>query len=151
MKHIIKNVLDDMNGKQVNLDSDAARIMLSNLISAALKDNGTYKNYTEYELEEQKAKESWICTICGGNTFEVDYDYIGTGTNHLGCELKMEMSSSNDAEFDDVDYYTGPEPDYDYSVVDNLGYDTKDKKQKMIGKISKKEWQKLNSWHEEER
>ncbi len=40
--------------------------------------------------DEQKARDSWVCDICGENTFEVDYDYIGTGTNHLGCELKSQ-------------------------------------------------------------
>ena len=41
--------------------------------------------------EEWKARESWVCDICGENTFDVDWDYIGSGTNHLGCELKLEL------------------------------------------------------------
>jgi hypothetical protein len=32
----------------------------------------------------------WTCTICGHDTSEVEYDYIGSGTNHLSCELKLE-------------------------------------------------------------
>ena len=32
----------------------------------------------------------WTCELCGKNTHEVDYDYIGNGTNHLECELKQE-------------------------------------------------------------
>jgi len=41
---------------------------------------------------EQKASdeylEFWTCELCGEHTHEVDYDYLGSGTNHLGCELK---------------------------------------------------------------
>ena len=32
----------------------------------------------------------WTCELCGKHTHEVDYDYLGNGTNHLGCELKQE-------------------------------------------------------------
>ena len=90
MKQIIKDVLDDMTNSQINLASEAARNMVSSLISAALKTRGCYTEYDDYELDEQEARASWVCSICGENTFEVDYDYIGTGTNHLGCELERE-------------------------------------------------------------
>ena len=33
-----------------------------------------------------------MCSICGESTYYVDYDYIGSGTNHLGCELEIEMA-----------------------------------------------------------
>ena len=36
-------------------------------------------------------EDKWICEICGKNTYGVDWDYIGSGTNHLGCELEAEM------------------------------------------------------------
>jgi len=90
MKQIIRDVLDDMSDSQMNLASSAARETVSSLISAALKTKGSYKEYTEYELEEQKARASWVCDICGENTFDVEDDYIGSGTNHLGCELKSQ-------------------------------------------------------------
>ena len=90
MKQIIMNVLDDMSESQINLASETARETVSSLISAALKTKGSYKEYTEYELDEQEARASWVCDICGENTFEVDSDYIGSGTNHLGCELKSQ-------------------------------------------------------------
>ena len=88
MKQIIMDVLDDMSESQINLASEAARETVSTLISAALKTKGIYTEYGDDEIEEQKARETWICSICGENTFEVDSDYIGTGTNHLGCEMK---------------------------------------------------------------
>ena len=37
----------------------------------------------------------WTCDHCGKNTHEIDYDYLGNGTNHLGCELKLEMGEKN--------------------------------------------------------
>ncbi len=32
----------------------------------------------------------WTCEYCNKNTHEVDYDYLGNGTNHLECCLKAE-------------------------------------------------------------
>ena len=95
MKQIIMDVLDDMSDSQINLASETARETVSSLISAALKTKGSYKEYTEYELDEQEARASWVCDICGENTFEVDSDYIGSGTNHLGCELEVEKREKN--------------------------------------------------------
>jgi hypothetical protein len=43
--------------------------------------------------EEPLSKEYldyWKCDICDDHTHEVDYDYLGSGTNHLSCELKQE-------------------------------------------------------------
>ena len=90
MKQIIRDVLDDMSNSQVNLGSNAARKMVSTLISTALESKGSYTEYGDDEIEEQKARDSWVCSICGENTADVDYDYMGSGTNHLGCELKSQ-------------------------------------------------------------
>ena len=90
MKQIIKDVLEDMSNSQVNLASDAARETVSSLISAALKTKGSNIVFTDSEIEEQEARATWVCEICGENTFEVDYDYLGSGTNHLGCELEKQ-------------------------------------------------------------
>ena len=95
MKQIIKDVLEDMSNSQVNLASDAARDTISNLISAALKTKGTYTEYDDSEIEEQEARETWVCEICGENTFDVGVDYIGSGTNHLGCELEVESNNTD--------------------------------------------------------
>ena len=90
MKQIIKDVLDDMSNSQVNLGSNSARKMVSTLISTALESKGCYTEYGDSEIEEQEARATWVCSICGENTADVDYDYLGSGTNHLGCELKTE-------------------------------------------------------------
>ena len=90
MKQTIREVLEDMASGQINLASESARNNIATLISAALKTKGSYTEYTKYELDEQKARKAWVCKICGKNTFEIEDDYIGSGTNHLGCELKVE-------------------------------------------------------------
>ena len=60
-----------------------------------------WKGYKKTIKEEELSKEYldyWTCDICDENTHEVDYDYLGNGTNHLGCELKMEQSLSEEKE-----------------------------------------------------
>jgi hypothetical protein len=39
---------------------------------------------------EKEYLDHWTCEICDEHTHEVDYDYLGSGTNHLSCELKQE-------------------------------------------------------------
>ena len=104
MKQIIMDVLDDMSESQINLSSEAARKTIAGLISATLNDRGRWIEFDEQTLNGQRAKESWVCDICGKNTYDVDWDYIGSGTNHLGCELKQESQEIEEieAEFDDL-------------------------------------------------
>ena len=102
MKQLIIDVLEDMSNGQINLASEAARKTVANTIVAAMKTNkkGWFLDLssdkdgkpklTEEELETQRYKEYWTCDICGKDTSGVDYDYIGSGTNHLGCELELE-------------------------------------------------------------
>ena len=98
MKQLIMDVLEDMSKGQINLESEAARKTIANTIIAAIKTNkkGWFLDIgsvngkpklTKEELETQRAKELWVCAICGESTYDVDYDYIGSDTNHLGCEL----------------------------------------------------------------
>jgi len=57
-----------------------------------------------YKPDEEKLSKEyldyWTCDICDENTHEVDYDYLGNGTNHLGCELQMENSLSKEREIE---------------------------------------------------
>ena len=39
---------------------------------------------------EKEYLDYWTCDMCGDNTHDVDYDYLGSGTNHLKCELEYE-------------------------------------------------------------
>jgi len=126
MKQIIKDVLNDMSDSQINLASDTARETVSSLISAALKTKGTYTEYDDSEIEEQEARETWVCEICGENTFEVDYDYLGSGTNHLGCELKSQEDI--DEYIEDIDeqaHAQGRESSFggDTGIDADFGYD----------------------------
>lgn len=50
----------------------------------------------EKDLEEIAERAKWVCSICGKNTFDVDYDYIGSAYNHLGCELEVEVKQEKD-------------------------------------------------------
>ena len=54
-----------------------------------------WKGYTPNKVEEQELSKEyldyWTCDLCGKNTHEVDYDYLGNGTNHLKCELEKEL------------------------------------------------------------
>ena len=104
MKQIIMDVLNDMSHSQVNLGSNAARKMVSTLISTALKSKGCYTEYDDSEIEEQNARETWVCSICGKNTADVDYDYLGSGTNHLSCELKQESQEVEEIEITGHDH-----------------------------------------------
>ena len=104
------DVLEDMSNDQVNLASEIARETIANIIVATIrsKGKGWYLNLNHpkeqeeadkkmiesHMTEEQKARESWVCSICDENTFDVDWDYIGSGTNHLGCELELEMKDN---------------------------------------------------------
>lgn len=110
MKDIIKDVLSQYKGKQMNLESVAAIDLLSSEIEKAI--NGYNKDglphhsnvlaeglYPWHNPHDKRSKENsfvnteslaidWTCDICDEDTSKVDYDYIGSGTNHLSCELQ---------------------------------------------------------------
>ena len=88
MKDTIRVALARWRDREPNMASETFRNDLADEIALLLREKGSYTEYGEYELDEQKARATWVCSICGENTFEVDSDYIGTGTNHLGCEMK---------------------------------------------------------------
>ena len=46
------------------------------------------------EIDQEEVRQTWVCQICGKNTYDVDWDYIGSGTNHLQCELELEFSEA---------------------------------------------------------
>ncbi len=108
MKQLIMDVLEDMSNDQINLASETARETIANIIVATIRTSkGWYLDLNHSkkqeeadkkmieshmtEVESEKAK--WVCSICGDNTYNVDFDYIGSGYNHLGCELEVEMKS----------------------------------------------------------
>jgi len=50
----------------------------------------------EKDLEVEIEKAKWVCSICGKSSWETGWDYIGSGTNHLGCELEVEIKQEKD-------------------------------------------------------
>jgi len=48
-----------------------------------------------YNEGDAKIVERWVCYYCGENTYDVDYEYIGSCTNHLKCELDAELHPRN--------------------------------------------------------
>ncbi len=42
----------------------------------------------QLELFPELYPPEWECEHCGEDTSNVDYDYIGSGYNHLECDLK---------------------------------------------------------------
>ena len=108
MKQLIMDVLEDMSNDQINLASETARETIANIIVATIRTSkGWYLdlNHSKKQEEDDKKmieshmteveseKAKWVCSICGDNTYNVDFDYIGSGYNHLGCELEVEMKS----------------------------------------------------------
>jgi hypothetical protein len=45
--------------------------------------------YNTYE-ENPKTQNTWVCSYCGRDTSEIDYDYL-QGTDHLECILKTNL------------------------------------------------------------
>ena len=102
MKEVIKVCLDRYNNLSHSNDE------LSNLIIGAIKTSGWYLdlsnmdkvcqhnndiNSTCLECDEEQMRDTWVCGICNESTYAVDYDYIGSGTNHLSCELEIEINN----------------------------------------------------------
>jgi len=126
MKQVILDVLEDVAGGQVNLESEAAREMIVNLIMASIKENGWYLDLGKAHhdgkldtagmpiekidkwltrdidkivmIDEKQIKDTWVCMICNESTHAVEYDYMGSGTNHLECELKQESQEIEEIE-----------------------------------------------------
>ena len=46
--------------------------------------------------DEKDYLEFWTCEWCGKHTHEVDYEYLGGGTNHLQCELERALKLGKD-------------------------------------------------------
>ena len=82
----LKSIKDDLKTyiNQNKLTDETSREYVQALIDN-VKEEKLSKEYLEH----------WTCDHCGEHTHEVDYDYLGNGTNHLGCELKLEMGEKN--------------------------------------------------------
>ena len=110
-EHFVQGVVGGVLNRHKNRTLDKKKIAVLSVEIAAVLERAT--QYTDVK-EVQKAIDNplsiemwkgydgiekpydkeyldyWTCEICNDNTHEVDYDYLGNGTNHLGCELKEE-------------------------------------------------------------
>jgi len=85
---------------------------------------------TGYGFKSKKDEEEylkyWTCDICNEHTHEVDYDYLGNGTNHLSCELKQEELQAKsdkimkqiDEDMKDFELYNSVSNENSYDYVD---------------------------------
>ena len=91
MKKVIKSVLEKF-GTQTNLGSESARERITDEIVEALhkNDNYLYEDEVDEGFVNKRIEDSWKCELCNGSTYNLDIDYIGTGTNHLSCEIRYE-------------------------------------------------------------
>ena len=92
MKKVIKSVLEKF-GTQTNLGSESARERITDEIVEALhkNDNYLYEDEVDEGFVNKRIEDSWKCELCNGSTYNLDYDYIGSGTNHLSCEVRLEL------------------------------------------------------------
>jgi hypothetical protein len=100
MEKLIEDVLEKL--KESNLHSAVAR---QNIVRTIMKEirsgKGFFLNMSTIddgipEVGDRLEEEKWVCAICGKPTFHIDYEYIGSEYNHLGCELKEENITNND-------------------------------------------------------
>jgi len=96
----------------------------------------------------------WVCDICGKNTYNVEYDYLGSGTNHLGCELeeeeKMKLSEEIvDAQKDTWIYespdggktvFRRPFSNYDSEMKEEIDWETKEPTGKKFSQYNNGNW-----------
>ncbi len=92
MKETIKKVLDRHKDGQGNIGSNSFREMLAVEIEAVLLN----ETATAEMVDSMRQTPVLICNICGENTENVEYDYIGSGANHLQCELELEQENKNE-------------------------------------------------------
>ena len=94
MEKLIDTVLEQH--RDVNLHSAAGRQTIVKAMMKKIRSKeGWFLNLNTIdggipEVGDEEEKAKWVCKYCGESTFEVEYDYIGSGTNHLGCELKSQ-------------------------------------------------------------
>jgi rubrerythrin len=82
-KEYVEALINSVRGKAID-----------NPLSIEMWKGNRYK--PEKEELSKEYLEHWTCDICGKHTHEVEYDYLGNGTNHLGCELKEEININHE-------------------------------------------------------
>ena len=115
MKKLIKNVLNDVSKTQVNLESEAAQEMIANLI-----------------MEGIKSGKGWYLDLGSHGKDKDNLDTAG-----------YPIEKINDYLVRDIDEVKMIDQEKLYTIVENLGWDAKDKKQMIIGKITESQYASL--------
>jgi hypothetical protein len=122
-EHFVQGVVGGVLNRHKDRTLDKNRIATLSVEIAAMLDRATqftdvkslakdnplsiemWKGYepTEESKYSKEYLDYWKCDICGKNTHEVDYDYLGNGTNHLGCELQMEQALAKEKEIQEAE------------------------------------------------
>ena len=125
MKKLIKNILKDVANGQVNLESEAAREMISNLIMAGIKSNGWFLDLGTHHDNKLDTAGMPIKKIDKWLTKDIDEVVMIDSTNDDSTKPKIKPLEKQ------------------YTVVEDLGYDCKDRKQIVVGRISESEYEWL--------
>lgn len=127
MEKIIDTVLERL--KETNLHSAVARQTIVRAIMKEIRSGkGFFLNMNSIdddipEAGDRLEEAKWVCEHCGESTFYVEYDYIGSGANHLQCDLKETKHFADD-------FHEGKDGDYVYSG------DLKDAQQQAYSELS---------------
>ena len=87
MEKLIETVLEEL--RDTNLHSAAGRQAVVRAIMKKIRSKtGWYLNLNTIdggvpEVGDKEEEAKWVCEHCGESTFYVEYDYIGSGANHL--------------------------------------------------------------------
>ena len=115
MKKLIKNVLNDVSKTQVNLESKAAQDMIVNRI-----------------ITEIRSGKGWYLDLGSHGKDKDNLDTAG-----------YPIEKINDYLVRDIDEVKMIDQEKLYTIVENLGWDAKDKKQMIIGKITESQYASL--------
>ena len=127
MEKLIEDVLEEL--RDTNLHSAAGRQAIVRGIMREIRSGkGFFLNMNSIdddipEAGDRLEEAKWVCEHCGESTFYVEYDYIGSGSNHLQCDLKETKHFADD-------FHEGKDGDYVYSG------DLKDAQQQAYSELS---------------
>ena len=130
MEKLIEDVLEEL--RDTNLHSAAGRQAIVRGIMREIRSGkGFFLNMNSIDGErvpgetDKEEEAKWVCEHCDESTFYVEYDYIGSGANHLQCDLKETKHFADD-------FHEGKDGDNDYVYSGDL----KDAQQQAYNELS---------------
>ena len=130
MEKLIDDVLKQY--RKTNLHSEAGRQVIVRAIMKEIRNpnRGFYLNMNTIdgripEVTDKEEEAKWVCEHCGKSTFELDYDYIGSGYNCLECDMKATKHFADD-------FHEGKDGDNDYVYSGDM----KDAQQQAYNELS---------------